>query len=33
MERRELLTTIAFGQRVAEDEGNELENYFVDELI
>ena len=30
MERRELLTTIAFGQRVAEDEGNELENYFVE---
>jgi hypothetical protein len=30
MERRDLLTEIAFGQRVAEDESNELERYFVE---
>jgi hypothetical protein len=30
MDRRDLLTKIAFGQRVAEEESNELENYFVE---
>jgi hypothetical protein len=30
MDRRNLLATITFGQRVAEEEVNELENYFVE---